>query len=142
MPRKSRALPGSIPASCSAGVSSFAGQRSQDRDFAPVTPPVIEIEFATGPGWRMTGSIVASAVSTLITALAKPNRFLDEGRRASPTMPPSGHEPSPGPMWAPAAPLPSTPWLADELARLPDHPAKRIDELLPWHWCGSQRQAA
>jgi transposase len=25
-------------------------------------------------------------------------------------------------------------WLADVLARLPDHPAKRIDELLPWHW--------
>ncbi len=25
-------------------------------------------------------------------------------------------------------------WLADALARLPDHPAKRIDELLPWNW--------
>ena len=25
-------------------------------------------------------------------------------------------------------------WLADMLARLPDHPAKRIQELLPWHW--------
>jgi len=25
-------------------------------------------------------------------------------------------------------------WLADILARLPDHPAKRIAELLPWHW--------
>ena len=25
-------------------------------------------------------------------------------------------------------------WLADILARLPDHPAKRIDELLPWNW--------
>jgi transposase len=25
-------------------------------------------------------------------------------------------------------------WLADVLARLPDHPAKRIDTLLPWHW--------
>ena len=25
-------------------------------------------------------------------------------------------------------------WLADVLARLPDHPAKRIDELLPWSW--------
>jgi len=25
-------------------------------------------------------------------------------------------------------------WLADILARLPDHPAKRIDELLPWAW--------
>jgi hypothetical protein len=28
------------------------------------------------------------------------------------------------------------PWLADVLARLPDHPAKRIHELLPWQWCG------
>jgi transposase len=25
-------------------------------------------------------------------------------------------------------------WLADILARLPDHPAKQIDELLPWTW--------
>ena len=25
-------------------------------------------------------------------------------------------------------------WLADVLARLPDHPTKRIDELLPWSW--------
>jgi transposase len=25
-------------------------------------------------------------------------------------------------------------WLADTLARLPDHPAKRIDDLMPWHW--------
>lgn len=25
-------------------------------------------------------------------------------------------------------------WLADVLARLPDHPAKRIGELLPWAW--------
>lgn len=25
-------------------------------------------------------------------------------------------------------------WLADMLARLRDHPAKRIDELLPWNW--------
>ena len=25
-------------------------------------------------------------------------------------------------------------WLADMLARLPDHPAKRIQELLPWNW--------
>ena len=33
-------------------------------------------------------------------------------------------------------------WLADMLARLPDHPARRIGELLPWQWCGLQRQAA
>ena len=25
-------------------------------------------------------------------------------------------------------------WLADILARLPSHPAKQIDELLPWNW--------
>jgi hypothetical protein len=25
-------------------------------------------------------------------------------------------------------------WLADVLTRLPDHPAKRIHELLPWSW--------
>ena len=25
-------------------------------------------------------------------------------------------------------------WLADVLARLPDHHAKRIHELLPWNW--------
>jgi transposase len=25
-------------------------------------------------------------------------------------------------------------WLADVLARLPDHPAKRLADLLPWNW--------
>ena len=25
-------------------------------------------------------------------------------------------------------------WLDDALARLPDHPARRIDEFLPWRW--------
>jgi transposase len=30
-------------------------------------------------------------------------------------------------------------WLADVLARLPDHPARRITELLPWKWTLAQR---
>lgn len=25
-------------------------------------------------------------------------------------------------------------WLADVLGRIGDHPASRLDELLPWHW--------
>ena len=29
-------------------------------------------------------------------------------------------------------------WLADVLARLPDYPVKKIDELLPWHWKARQ----
>jgi transposase len=35
-------------------------------------------------------------------------------------------------------------WLADVLARLPDHPAKRIGDLLPWNWerAGPVRTAA
>ena len=33
-------------------------------------------------------------------------------------------------------------WLADVLKRLPDHPAKRIHELLPWAWKAGQIQQA
>jgi transposase len=32
-------------------------------------------------------------------------------------------------------------WLADVLARLPDHPAKPIHELLPWNWRPQDRTA-
>jgi len=33
-------------------------------------------------------------------------------------------------------------WLADVLARLPDHPAKHINELLPWNWRSQLAAAA
>jgi transposase len=33
-------------------------------------------------------------------------------------------------------------WLADVLARLPDHPAKRVDQLLPWTWRNHWQPAA
>lgn len=33
-------------------------------------------------------------------------------------------------------------WLADMLARLPDHPAKKIDALLPWNWKQPRQQSA
>ena len=33
-------------------------------------------------------------------------------------------------------------WLADVLARLPDHPANKIADLLPWNWNASQQSQA
>ena len=36
-------------------------------------------------------------------------------------------------------------WLADVLARIAAHPARRIDEFLPWNWrpsAAARRQAA
>jgi hypothetical protein len=33
-------------------------------------------------------------------------------------------------------------WLADVLARIADHPASRLHELLPWHWKATHDQAA
>ena len=33
-------------------------------------------------------------------------------------------------------------WLADVLARLPDHPAKRVGDLLPWNWGAARPDVA
>jgi transposase len=33
-------------------------------------------------------------------------------------------------------------WLADVLSRINDHPAARLNQLLPWHWKKSQTYAA
>ncbi len=33
-------------------------------------------------------------------------------------------------------------WLADVLAKLPDHPASKLADLLPWGWQAAQTSAA
>jgi transposase len=33
-------------------------------------------------------------------------------------------------------------WLADVLGRIADHPASKLDELLPWNWIQPEHQAA
>ena len=33
-------------------------------------------------------------------------------------------------------------WLADVLARIPDHPAQQLDALLPWNWKAAREKEA
>jgi transposase len=33
-------------------------------------------------------------------------------------------------------------WLAAVLARLPDHPANKVPDLLPWNWKANQQSKA
>jgi transposase len=33
-------------------------------------------------------------------------------------------------------------WLADVLARLPDHPANKVADPLPWNWKANQQSKA
>jgi len=33
-------------------------------------------------------------------------------------------------------------WLADVISRIADHPARRLDQLLPWNWREAHTQSA
>jgi transposase len=70
--------------------------------------PAIEIEFATGARMRLMGPVDASTVKAMVIyTLIETAKLNDVDPQA---------------------------WLADVLARLPDHPAKQIGDLLPWNW--------
>ncbi|WP_354112698.1 transposase [Bradyrhizobium sp. RT3a] len=86
------------------------------------------------------------------------SRFLDDGRlcksqntaerELQATLRDEKIGPSPAPMRAAGVRLPSTvsspPTSTHRLGSptcLPDHPAKRIDELLPWNWQPSRRRS-
>jgi transposase len=86
-------------------------------DYAPITPRSELRAIAVGRrNWTFAGSDEggrrAAALYTLTAATAKLN---DVDPQA---------------------------WLADVLARMPDYPAKRIGDLLPWNWHAERHAAA
>ena len=52
-----------------------------------------------------------------------------------------GHQPPRETPPYPAVPVFGDPaaWLADTIARIPDHKITKVDDLLPWHWNGWRR---